>query len=71
MEAVVLKALSNVDSFNAGSFFEAADVEDEFVGAAGVGVRIEDRVVGAEARHDVVCIKEGDLSGVSQASSTC
>lgn len=48
MEAVVLKTLGDVDGFNAGGFFEAADVEDEFVSAAGVGVGVEDWVVRAE-----------------------
>jgi hypothetical protein len=34
VEAVILETLGDVDGFNAGSFFEASDVEDEFMGAA-------------------------------------
>ena len=61
MEAVVLQPLSYVDGFDARCFFEAAHVEDKFVGAAGLGVGVEDGVVGAESGHDVVCVEEGNL----------
>ena len=36
MEAVILKAFSDVDGFDASCFFEASDIEDELVGAAGI-----------------------------------
>jgi hypothetical protein len=65
VEAVVLETLGEVDGFDAGGFFEASDVEDEFMCAAGVSVGVEDGVVGAEAGHDVIGVQEGDLGGVS------
>jgi hypothetical protein len=64
VESVILEALGYVDGFDAGGFFEASDIEDEFVSAAGIAVGIEDRVVRAESRHDIVGVQEGDLGGV-------
>ena len=56
METVVLEALGDVNSFDAGGFLEAANVEDELVSAAAFIVGVEDRVVGLEAGENVVCV---------------
>ena len=64
MEAIVLEPLGDVDGFDTSGFLEAPDIEDEFVGAAGVGVGVEDGVMRAEAGHDVVGVQESDFRGV-------
>ena len=64
MEAVVLETLCYVNGFDASGFFEAADVENKFVSAAGVGVCVQDWVVRAQAGHDVVGVEEGDFGGM-------
>jgi hypothetical protein len=40
METVVLKALCDVNGFNTRSFFEASNIQDEFVSTARVDVGI-------------------------------
>ena len=67
MEAVVLQALGDVDGLDAGRVVEGAHVEDELVGAAALGVGVEDGVVGLELGEDVVGVQDGDLGGLGQA----
>lgn len=67
MESVVLKTLRHVDGLDARRVLELADIEDEFVGAAAVVVRVDDGVVWLEAREDVVCVEEGYLRGLREA----
>ena len=64
MEAVILEALGDVNGFDTGGFLEAADIEDKFVSATGIGIGIEDWIMRSETRHNVISIQEGNLRGM-------
>jgi hypothetical protein len=70
VEAIVCKTLGDVGNFNSGGLLEGTNVEDELVGAAAVGVGVDDLVVGEETGHDVVGVEEGGTSLLGKTIST-
>ncbi|GKT96520.1 hypothetical protein Ct61P_14370 [Colletotrichum tofieldiae] len=66
VEAVVLKALGDVDSLDARGCAEGPRVEDELVRATAVLVGVEDLVVRLKAGEDVVRVEDGGLGGEAQ-----
>jgi hypothetical protein len=70
VEAIVCKTLGDVGNFNSGGLLEGTNVEDELVGAAAVGVGVDNLVVGEETGHDVVGVEEGGTSLLGKTIST-
>ena len=71
MEAVVLQALGDVDSLDAGAVVEGPHVEDELVRAPPVCVGVQDLVVRLELAEEVVCVEERDARGFLEALAAC
>ncbi len=64
MEAIILKTLGNVDGFDSGCFFKSSDVENKFMGAPRVCIRVQNWIMGSQAGHDVVRIEKRNLGGM-------
>lgn len=64
VETVVLKALGDINSFNACCAVEGPDVEDELVGTPAMRVGIEDGIMFLEFAKEVVRIEQCDLGGL-------
>ena len=70
MEAVILQALSDVDSLDAGRLAERPGIENELVRASVVSVSVDNLVVRSQPAEDVVGVQEGDLGGVLETLGT-
>jgi len=66
MIVIILKTLSDILDLDA-VFFEAAAVDDTFVGNEAARAFIENRIVRFESAGDVVSIKDRDFSGLGEA----
>ena len=64
MEAIILKTLGDVNGLDASCFFESTDVENKFMSATRIFVRVQNWIMGAQARHDIVRIEKRDLGSM-------
>lgn len=69
MKPVVLKALGDINSFDACRVVEGADVEDKLVGTPPILVGIENGVMLLEFAEEVVGIEQRDLGGLFEPFS--
>ncbi len=60
-----MQSLRNVDPFNA-NIAKGSTVNDKFVGAEPILVRVEDLIVVCQSFHQVISIQESDLSGFTE-----
>ena len=69
MEAIILQTLGNINGFDPSSLLEFANIEDELVSATAVVVGVEDGVVRAQTRQNIVGVQQCDLGGMGQTAS--
>lgn len=69
MEAIVLQALCNVNSFDSRALLELSSIKDKFVCTTASLVSIKNRIMGREARKDIVGVEQRDLGCMSKATA--
>src|SRR6266498_967494 len=70
MESIILKTFRNINSFNPRRFFELPCIQNKFMSAPSVRVRVQNRIMRFQPRQDVIGVEKSNLGRMGQPLPT-